>query len=153
MVESSCTQHPQVTPLAITPRKAPDCFSGPSSKQLSSCLSLPRGGKLRGLFSPCRTLCVPEGRSRKAPRSSCTKASEMGARGPADLAPHGSRCGGVHADPQCLTTASSPASGRAATGCHLPSGGKKWQRAVILPLSPKRKSRSLRHFGLTRCKT
>lgn len=36
VVESSCMHHPQVTPLVITPRKPPDCFSRPSSEQLSS---------------------------------------------------------------------------------------------------------------------
>lgn len=36
VAESSCTHHPQVTPLAFALRKPPDCFSGSSSEQLSS---------------------------------------------------------------------------------------------------------------------
>lgn len=145
MVESSCTRHPQLTPLAVTSRKPPDCFSGSSSEQLSSCVSLPCGEELHELFCPLCTLCVPKGGSWKAPYRFCIKASEMGVIGKKIA------CGwSQHTLPimalsveWCMWTLCAPPlppaqpqarQPLAAPFLLAPGGGKKWQRAVFSAL-------------------
>lgn len=62
VVESSCTQHPQVTPLPFALRKPPDCFSGSSSEQLSSYVVQSRWI----IFTSLHAMC-PRGRVSKIP--------------------------------------------------------------------------------------
>lgn len=164
MVESSCTHHPQVTLLAVTPRKPPDCFSGSSNEQLSFCPCLLHGEKLHTLFSPLCTLHVPRGGFQKPPWIFWTNASEMVVIGKKiarvgleHLAPHGSRWEAEGLMRTLCCPSLSPALGRAGTSCHLPAGGRGWKEKVkscnSLSLNPKRKWGSSRDFVLTRCKT
>lgn len=71
-VESSCTQHPQVTPLPFALRRPPDCFSGSSSEQLSSHVVQSIWVTFTSLHATC-----PRGRLSKSPsRAACPWAQD-----------------------------------------------------------------------------
>lgn len=109
VVESSCTHHPQVTPLPFALRKPPDCFSGSSSEQLSSYVVQ----SIWIIFTSLHVMC-----SRKRVSKIHSKAACPWAQPTLSLtALSEKRLPWTLHDPRT-------ASGRAATGWHLPKGAR-----------------------------